>query len=216
MEPMACPYCGTRSRGQGPNCANCGAALSAFPAQFRPDQVRLTPTPLRSQPRRRTSGVLWLIITLLGVVLGIGGAVFGVLAGFGVFNGLEGVSMSNTNTPGWWKATAPGLGTFQFKMNPDQTAITDFVFQIPGITCPGISYSVSDVQVHNDPPWTVSQGHFDADVTLDDGLDSASSPLDVDVSGSLASGGQFASGSWVFDGESAPCQGSWTAHPAQR
>jgi hypothetical protein len=155
--------------------------------------------------------LLWLSLILLGVVLGIGGAVFGILASAGVFNGIV---IPNTNTPGWWKATAPGLGTFQFQMNTDRTTITDFVFQIPGITCPGISYSVSDEEASTNPPWTVSQGQFDVDVTLDDGLDGGA-PVDVDVSGSLASGGQLASGSWVFDGESAPCQGSWTAHPVQ-
>ncbi len=113
----------------------------------------------------------------------------------------------NTTGPGWWKANAPGLGTFEFKVNNDQSAITEFVFHIPNITCPGISYSTSSSAVQETPPWAVQNGQFDADVDIGD--DPA---IDVEISGAIMSASQQASGSWVFDGT---CQGSWTGVPSQ-
>ena len=89
----------------------------------------------------------------IGIVLVIvASIVVALLAGFGVFDPKVDDALPNTTGPGWWKATAPGLGSFEFKLNNDQSAITEFVFQIPNITCPDITYSVTSVDVQNNPP----------------------------------------------------------------
>jgi hypothetical protein len=214
MQSVQCPYCGARSTGQGPTCANCGIPFSTPLTQPRSEQgmyAFMAALP----PRRRTSFLRkkGVIIGAVVVIVILIGALAALLPLFGLFSQLENAALPNTHGPGWWKATAPGLGTFELQLNTDQTAITDVVFQIPHITCPGVSYSVTSVQVSIDPPWTVSQGHFDADVIVDSGQDGQGPDIDVDVSGVLPATGQQASGTWIFNGQSA-CQGSWTGSPS--
>jgi hypothetical protein len=209
MMPVPCPSCGARSSGQQPFCPSCGAA--------RPTRLtapRLGQSVFVSIPpvfRRRLGWKALLVGLVLSLV--VVGTLASVLAGFGLFDWLGKAALPCTTGPGWWKATAPGLGTFEFHLNNDRTAISDFAFQIPQISCPSITYSVSDVQVSNDPPWRVTQGRFDDDLVLEDNQGGVGSQIDVEVSGVIASTGQQASGDWIFDGEPSPCQGSWTGSP---
>jgi hypothetical protein len=165
--------------------------------------------PQQPMPRRKGSPWALLGCSLIAMVI-VGGIVVALLAGFGLFSAIGNIAMPNTKGPGWWKATAPGLGTFEFKTNSSQSAISQFVFQIPNISCPGITYSTTFVSVQESPAWSVNDGQFDADVEIEH--DPA---IDVEVSGTIASASQQASGTWIFDGESGPCQGSWTGVPSQ-
>ncbi len=210
MMPMQCPSCGARSTGQGPFCPACGAARPTLLTASHPQQSMFASAP-STFPRRRPGRKVLLVG--LALSLGVLGTLAAVLAGFGLFSWPGNAALQSTTGPGWWKATAPGLGTFEFHLTNDRTVITDFAFQIPQISCASITYSVSDVQVSNDPPWRVTQGRFDADVVLEDDQGGVGSQIDVEVSGVIAATGQQGSGTWVFDGEPSPCQGAWTGSP---
>ncbi|HLW03537.1 MAG TPA: hypothetical protein VKT82_33130 [Ktedonobacterales bacterium] len=213
MTPLQCQYCGNNFVGQETTCVRCGAPRPMPFPQPVPGQPAYTfAPPQKPAPGRNTSP--WAIAgcSLLAVII-VGGIVVALLAGFGVFNSLGNVALPKTTGPGWWKATAPGLGTFEFKTNSSQSAITEFAFQIPKITCPDITYSVDSVDVRTDPPWAMSKGQFDADVVISS--DDTTGDIDVEVSGTIEATGKQASGNWVFDGEDNPCRGSWTGVPSQ-
>jgi hypothetical protein len=205
-----CPYCGASYTGQEPNCARCGAPRPAAYAQPAPGLVGVGFTTPPPRPQRRSRTFCGLVVLIIPVVIVIS-VVVAMLAAFGVFNSSADSGLPNTTGPGWWKATAPGLGTFQFKLNNDQTSITEFVFQIPKISCPDITYSVTSEDIRTSEGWAVKQGQFSADVELENDPEI----IDVEVSGTIVSAGQQASGDWVFDGEvGTSCQGSWTGVPS--
>jgi hypothetical protein len=146
MMPVPCPSCGARSTGQEPFYPSCGATrVFTAPPPEQPLFVSVPPV-----LRRRLGWKALLVGLVLSLV--VVGTLASVLAGFGLFDWLGKAALLSTTGPGWWKATAPGLGSFEFHLNNDRTAISDFAFQIPQISCPSITYSVSDVQVSNDPP----------------------------------------------------------------
>ena len=112
---------------------------------------------------------------------------------------------TGTPVPGQWTATANGLGTFTFTVNPASTAITQLFLQFPSVTCDGTIIEGLIAGVVGS--WPVSNGKLALDTTSDTSLN-----LDLAIIGKFDTTGIHAVGIWKVTANGTICPGTWTGN----